>query len=145
MAAAVEHVNLHKRIALNMMKLFGTTPKRLILSFMIPTAFLSMWISNTATTALMLPIMQITLTELEKNSRSEIEHDLPSVKNKMKKILSMAVCVKNFFYIVTHFTLENVLKNGSCLVSLVSTTLSSLFIFSQYAHSQAGRTKTAGP
>ena len=97
MSAAVEHVNLHKRIALNMMKLFGTTTKRLILSFMIPTAFLSMWISNTATTALMLPIMQITLTELEKNSMSEIEHDLPSVKNKMKKILSMAVCVKIFF------------------------------------------------
>lgn len=56
MALALEKVNLHKRIALNIIKLTGTTPDRVILGFMIATAFLSMWISNTATTVVMLPI-----------------------------------------------------------------------------------------
>jgi len=56
MALALEKVGLHKRIALNIIKLTGTSPNRVILGFMIATAFLSMWISNTATTVVMLPI-----------------------------------------------------------------------------------------
>ncbi len=56
MALALEKVNLHRRIALNIVKLTGTSPDRVILGFMIATAFLSMWISNTATTVVMLPI-----------------------------------------------------------------------------------------
>lgn len=56
MALALEKVELHKRIALNIIKITGTSPNRVILGFMIATAFLSMWISNTATTVVMLPI-----------------------------------------------------------------------------------------
>jgi len=56
MALALEKVNLHKRIALNIVKLTGTSPNKVILGFMLATAFLSMWISNTATTVVMLPI-----------------------------------------------------------------------------------------
>lgn len=56
MALALEKVNLHRRIALNIIKITGTSPNRIILGFMIATAFLSMWISNTATTVVMLPI-----------------------------------------------------------------------------------------
>ena len=56
MALALEKVGLHKRIALNIVKITGTTPNKVILGFMIATAFLSMWISNTATTVVMLPI-----------------------------------------------------------------------------------------
>ncbi|WP_062061059.1 SLC13 family permease [Aquimarina longa] len=56
MALALEKVNLHKRIALNIIKLTGTSPNKIILGFMISTAFLSMWISNTASTLVMLPI-----------------------------------------------------------------------------------------
>jgi solute carrier family 13 (sodium-dependent dicarboxylate transporter), member 2/3/5 len=56
LALALEKVNLHKRIALNIIKITGTTPNKVILGFMIATASLSMWISNTATTVLMLPI-----------------------------------------------------------------------------------------
>lgn len=55
-AAAMQKWNLHRRIALHIIKLIGTKPSRLILGFMIATSFLSMWISNTATTMMMLPI-----------------------------------------------------------------------------------------
>lgn len=56
MALALEKVNLHRRIALNIIKLTGTSPNQFILGFMIATAVLSMWISNTATAVVMLPI-----------------------------------------------------------------------------------------
>ncbi len=56
MALALEKVNLHRRIALNIIKITGTTPNKVVLGFMIATAALSMWISNTATTVVMLPI-----------------------------------------------------------------------------------------
>lgn len=56
MALALEKVGLHKRIALGIVNFTGTSPNRVILGFMIATAFLSMWISNTATTVVMLPI-----------------------------------------------------------------------------------------
>ncbi|MFS4468484.1 SLC13 family permease [Maribacter sp. 2210JD10-5] len=56
MALALEKVNLHKRIALNIIKITGTTPNKVVLGFMIATAVLSMWISNTASTVVMLPI-----------------------------------------------------------------------------------------
>ncbi len=56
LALALEKVNLHKRIALNIIKVTGTTPNKVILGFMIATASLSMWISNTASTVVMLPI-----------------------------------------------------------------------------------------
>ena len=64
MAAAVEYCQLHRRIALNAMVLFGTSPRLLMLGIMTPTAFLSMWISNTATTAMMCPIMDAVMEEL---------------------------------------------------------------------------------
>ena len=56
MALALEKVNLHKRIALSIIKITGTTPNKVVLGFMIATASLSMWISNTASTVVMLPI-----------------------------------------------------------------------------------------
>lgn len=56
LALALEKVNLHKRIALTIIKQTGTTPNKVILGFMIATGFMSMWISNTATTVVMLPI-----------------------------------------------------------------------------------------
>ncbi|TYA84124.1 SLC13 family permease [Seonamhaeicola marinus] len=56
LALALEKVNLHKRIALSIIKRTGTTPNNVILGFMIATAFMSMWISNTASTVVMLPI-----------------------------------------------------------------------------------------
>jgi len=53
---AIEKWNLHKRIAINLLRISGSKPSSIILGFMGATAVLSMWISNTATTVMMLPI-----------------------------------------------------------------------------------------
>ncbi len=53
---AIQKWNLHKRIALQIVKLTGTSGDRIILGFIIATGFLSMWLSNTATTMMMFPI-----------------------------------------------------------------------------------------
>jgi sodium-dependent dicarboxylate transporter 2/3/5 len=56
LALAIQKWNLHKRIALNIIMVVGTNVQKIILGFMVATAFLSMWISNTATAVMMLPI-----------------------------------------------------------------------------------------
>jgi len=55
-AQAMQRWNLHRRIALSIAVRAGASPTRLIAGFMAATAFLSMWVSNTATTIMMLPI-----------------------------------------------------------------------------------------
>ncbi|MDD1706475.1 MAG: SLC13 family permease, partial [Methanoregulaceae archaeon] len=55
-AAAMMRWNLHRRIALNVISLAGSGTKKLVLGFMAATAFISMWISNTATAMMMIPI-----------------------------------------------------------------------------------------
>lgn len=55
-AIATQKVELHRRIALLTLRVVGTHPRRIVLGMMVSTAFLSMWVSNTATTLMMLPI-----------------------------------------------------------------------------------------
>jgi len=56
LAQAMQRWNLHRRIALHIVSVIGTRPSHLILGFMCATAFLSLWVSNTATVAMMMPI-----------------------------------------------------------------------------------------
>jgi len=63
-ALGIEKWGLHRRIALHVVHVIGGSPPRIVLGFMLATAFLSMWISNTATTMLMLPIAIALLTTL---------------------------------------------------------------------------------
>ncbi len=59
---AMERWGLHRRLALSIILAVGTAPRRLVAGFMIATAFLSMWISNTATTIILLPVAQSVVT-----------------------------------------------------------------------------------
>ena len=56
LATGIEKWNLHKRIALNIINLLGTDLRRIVLGFIVATGLLSMWISNSATALMMLPI-----------------------------------------------------------------------------------------
>jgi len=70
-AIAIEKWNLHKRIALTVINIIGTSVNRIILGFMLATAFLSMWISNTATTVMMLPIGMAIISQLKDNPETK--------------------------------------------------------------------------
>lgn len=71
LAIAIEKWNLHQRIALSIIKFVGTDVVRIILGFMLATAFMSMWISNTATTVMMLPIGMAIVSQLQNNPATE--------------------------------------------------------------------------
>ncbi len=64
---AIQKCNLHRRIALNIVRLTGTSGDRIILGFIIATGFISMWLSNTATTMMMFPIALSVISVIKEN------------------------------------------------------------------------------
>lgn len=68
---AIEKWNLHRRIALNIVRLTGTSGDRIVLGFILATGLLSMWLSNTATTMMMFPIALSVIHVMKENHRGE--------------------------------------------------------------------------
>jgi sodium-dependent dicarboxylate transporter 2/3/5 len=68
---AIEKWNLHRRIALNIVKVTGTSGDRIVLGFILATGFISMWLSNTATTMMMFPIAASVIHVMKENNRCE--------------------------------------------------------------------------
>ncbi len=77
-ALGIERSGLHRRMALRVLCSLGTSPRRLVLGFMLATAFLSMWISNTAATLMMMPIGLALLRTLEEIASGERKPSSPS-------------------------------------------------------------------
>jgi sodium-dependent dicarboxylate transporter 2/3/5 len=75
-ALALEKHRLHQRIALNLIRITGTSGNGIILGFMISTGFISMWISNTATAMMMMPIALSVIRLLQSNDNVK-PHELP--------------------------------------------------------------------
>ncbi|XP_024105089.2 solute carrier family 13 member 1 isoform X2 [Pongo abelii] len=72
LATSIEKWNLHKRIALKMVMMVGVNPAWLTLGFMSSTAFLSMWLSNTSTAAMVMPIAEAVAQQII-NAEAEVE------------------------------------------------------------------------
>jgi len=70
-AMAIERWELHRRVALHTVRLVGVSPRRLILGFMLATAFLSAWISNTAAAMMMVTIGLAVLSQLDRDGRGD--------------------------------------------------------------------------
>ena len=70
-ALAIEKWNLHKRLALTIIKFTGTNKSKVILGFMLATAFLSMWISNTATSIMILPVGLAIISQMNEKNNDE--------------------------------------------------------------------------
>jgi sodium-dependent dicarboxylate transporter 2/3/5 len=78
-AIAMQTWNLHKRIALNIVNVMGVKPSSIIIGFIIASAFLSMWVSNTATALMMLPIA-LSVLQLVENKRDN-DSEKPVITN----------------------------------------------------------------
>lgn len=68
---AIEKWNLHRRIALNIVRITGTSGDRIVLGFILATGLLSMWLSNTATTMMMFPIALSVIHVMNENHKGE--------------------------------------------------------------------------
>lgn len=77
LAAALQRCGLHRRMALVIISIVGSGPRRLVAGFMVATAFISMWVSNTATVVMLLPTALSVLELIERAA----EHDAATRRN----------------------------------------------------------------
>jgi len=90
-ALAMERWNLHRRIALSIISIVGTGTERLILGFMVATAFLSMWISSTATTMMMVPIGTAIMVKISEILEKQYKENAKDTKEKFGKALMLGI------------------------------------------------------
>lgn len=90
-ALAMQKWNLHRRLALHIVRRIGTAPRRLVLGFMCATAFISMWISNTATTMMMYPIALAVILQLTANQSAA--GDEPPTTSKQQPANNFRTCM----------------------------------------------------
>ena len=88
---AIEKWNLHRRIALNIVRLTGTSGNRIILGFILATGLISMWLSNTATTMMMFPIALSVIHVMKEN-----QPDTTQVRNFSLGIMLSIALASNF-------------------------------------------------
>lgn len=85
LAIAIEKWNLHRRIAMGIISIMGTNTERLVLGFILATGFLSMWISNTATAMMMVPIALAIVSQARDSIHHQKEKD--QIENFVKATL----------------------------------------------------------
>nr|VZI38474.1 unnamed protein product [Spirometra erinaceieuropaei] len=86
LAVATEHRNLHRRIGVAVMQIMGGDPRMLMLGLMLPTWFLSMWMSNAAATIMMLTIVEALVSRLEAVKPAETDEEVGLTTAKEHKI-----------------------------------------------------------
>ncbi|CAG5120254.1 unnamed protein product [Candidula unifasciata] len=106
-AVAVEECHLHKRIAMLVIMLIGSDPKWMMAGLMLPTWFLSMWISNTATASMMIPIAEAVLLQIktvndesqecdegsEKTTKSQKKEDSSESSSYIRLCRGLTLCI----------------------------------------------------
>ncbi|VDM22003.1 unnamed protein product [Hydatigera taeniaeformis] len=88
LAGAAEHCNLHRRVVIFCLKCMGGDPRLILLGIMIPTWFLSLWMSNSATTLLMVTITETLLNRIDEVTKSiegSVEEDDSTTKREFKE------------------------------------------------------------
>jgi sodium-dependent dicarboxylate transporter 2/3/5 len=91
LALSMQRWDLHRRIALSVLRLVGTGPRKMIGGFMLVTAVLSMWVSNTATAIMMLPIAMSVVGLIERTQLPGVSDDGDSTPTGLRTNFALAL------------------------------------------------------